>query len=506
MPFALPVRSLACMLISACLIALMPSTQSFWVDEAVDAMYATQGSFSEFFTLLSIDPKSQAQMPLGMVTIWAWAKGFGTSEFALRSINMIWVAISVYLFLRIGRQTGTPMLWLAVLVHPFIWYYANEARPYAMQIALGAWVIERMVHTINQQQPRAVIGLIIASVPFAAISIIHYIPLAVIAIVTAACAWPVWSQHRGRILKYGSFACLAHLPIVCYYISTLVRGVGGQKGGADGVGITTLGFSAYELSGLFAFGPDRQEIRARSLEGGLSAVIETFSAYWPWLIAIGLIAAPPFAFGFRQLLTKPAARVFWACAIVFVCTAFLTAIAAIVKDTVLWARHLSGIFPCLLLLVALPFAQLFTASPTRRTLSARVLQLLALLSIAAFLGASLRVRFSPDFAKVDNRSAAYFAIASLEQYRTVFWPGIDRAGIHYILQHPTPLKGKLVTRPDSIMNNRTLPDVAIIARVATGIPKDKIHSQLERAGLSPRTENNPRGLEIWEYSQSGTSN
>lgn len=501
MPITLPVRGLACVLISACLIALMPSTQSFWVDEAVDAMYAMQGSFSELITLLSIDPKSQAQMPLGMITLWAWAQGFGTSEFALRSINMVWIALTVYLFVRIGRQTGIRMLWVAVLVHPFIWYYANEARPYAMQIALGTWVIERMIHTIQQQQPGAVIGLWIASIPFAAVSIIHYIPLSVIAIVTAAVAWPVWSQHARRILTYAGIACLAHMPIVCYYISTLIRGVGGQKGGTDGVSIATLGFSAFELSGLFAFGPDRQVIRERSLEGGLQAVLDAFSPYWPLLIAICLLSAVAFAFGVRNLLAKPAARVFWACTIVFLATTLLTALAAIAKDTVLWARHLSGIFPCLLLAIALPIAQTFHATSPQRKFSTQIPAALALLCIIAVFGGSLRVRFSEDFAKIDNRAAAHLAIASLDKYRTVFWPGIDRAGIHYMLQRPPSRKGTFVTHPAAILNNRTLPDVAIIGRVTPGIPKPEIHAQLERTGLRPRITGNPRGLQIWEYSQ-----
>jgi hypothetical protein len=477
----------------------MPSTQSFWVDEAVDAMYAMQGSFEELITLLSIDPKSQAQMPLGMLTIWAWAKCFGTSEFALRSINMVWVALSLFLLIRIGKQTGSRMLWLAILVHPFIWYYANEARPYAMQIALGTWVIERMIHAINQQQPQAIIGLLIASVPFAATSIIHYIPLSIIAIVITAYAWPVWRQHLGQVIKYGLFACLVHLPLVIYYLSTLTRGVGGQKGGTDSVGITTLGFTAYEISGIFAFGPDRQEIRERSLESGLPAVLEIFSPFWPLLLFICLITTFVFVIGFRQLMGKPAARIFWACAIIFTGTVLITAIAASLKHSVLWARHLSGVFPCLLLLLALPIAQLFAASTSPKNNSSEMLKLLAMLCIAAFLGASFRVRFATAFSKVDNRSAAHFAIANLDQYRTVFWPGIDRAGIHDLLQHPTLTKGKLITRPEIVLNDQVLPDVAIIGRVGAEIPRIKIYSQLERAGLRPRTTGNPRGLEIWEY-------
>src|SRR5205814_16012 len=41
----------------------------------------------------------------------------------------------------IGRQLKLPWLLLVFLVHPFVWYCTNEARPYALQICAGAWLL-----------------------------------------------------------------------------------------------------------------------------------------------------------------------------------------------------------------------------------------------------------------------------------------------------------------------------------------------------------------------------
>ena len=120
------------------LVPLMPSSDSIWVDEAQTWRYARHATFADWRAEMASDRFSESQMPLGMFSAWVGARFLGTSEWAMRAPNMLWAAGSILIFAALGRALCQPFLPLLLAVQPYLWFYTNEARPYALQIFSGA--------------------------------------------------------------------------------------------------------------------------------------------------------------------------------------------------------------------------------------------------------------------------------------------------------------------------------------------------------------------------------
>ncbi len=129
------IASLAGVLVLA---GLMPTRESLWIDETSTHLYASEPTFHSFEARLRAENGSEAQMPLGMAAFWLWEKMAGSSEWGLRSLNIVWTLVAAGVLFLTGRRLGLPALPFWLIVQPFLWYYANEARPNDMQIAGSA--------------------------------------------------------------------------------------------------------------------------------------------------------------------------------------------------------------------------------------------------------------------------------------------------------------------------------------------------------------------------------
>jgi hypothetical protein len=128
---------LALVTVAAVIRIITIDNQSFWADEALTAYEAGQSFTAMLHTVTSIETTP----PLYFVLIWIWAKGFGTSEVALRSISaMAGVALVpiAYLCARelLDRRAGVIAAAL-VVVNPFAIWYSQEARAYMLLAALS---------------------------------------------------------------------------------------------------------------------------------------------------------------------------------------------------------------------------------------------------------------------------------------------------------------------------------------------------------------------------------
>jgi hypothetical protein len=85
---------------------------------------------------------SDLQMPLYMLWIWACEKVFGSGEIALRAVNLFWILPGlIALWLALARQPRLQLaVFLVTICNPFVWYYLNETRPYAMQIGASLFL------------------------------------------------------------------------------------------------------------------------------------------------------------------------------------------------------------------------------------------------------------------------------------------------------------------------------------------------------------------------------
>src|SRR5712691_3819287 len=139
-------------LIAALLILFaMPSNDSLWIDEAATARLASQPTFQEWRAEMVTGHFSEHQMPLSMGIAWLMAQLVGTSEWQLRAVNILWGALAVLALCLAGRRLSILWLPLLLVLHPFFWYYMNEARPYALQIACGAWLFFGLTTFVQEE-------------------------------------------------------------------------------------------------------------------------------------------------------------------------------------------------------------------------------------------------------------------------------------------------------------------------------------------------------------------
>jgi mannosyltransferase len=131
-------RVLLALVVAAAVIRIMTiDNQSLWADEALTAYEAGQSFTAMVHTVTSIETTP----PLYFILIWVWAKAFGTSEVALRSISVL-AGVSLvpiaYLCTRelLERRAGLIAAAL-VVVNPLMIWYSQEARAYMLLAALS---------------------------------------------------------------------------------------------------------------------------------------------------------------------------------------------------------------------------------------------------------------------------------------------------------------------------------------------------------------------------------
>jgi mannosyltransferase len=120
--------------------------QSFDEDEAITVglLHRSLGG------MLNQIPISEQTPPVYYVLAWGWARLFGFGEVGLRSLSAVAGAVTVVLAYLAGREwRGRPVgVAAAVLVacNPFLFWYAQEARSYALLVVLcaaGLWMFIR---------------------------------------------------------------------------------------------------------------------------------------------------------------------------------------------------------------------------------------------------------------------------------------------------------------------------------------------------------------------------
>jgi mannosyltransferase len=122
--------------LAAAIRILVINNQSFWMDESLTA-YEVRLPFG---AMLQTVAHVETTPPLYFVLIWGWAKVFGTSEIALRSLSTLAGIALVPIAFWAGRELVSR--WAGVLaaafvaINPFLVWYSQEARVYMLLAAL----------------------------------------------------------------------------------------------------------------------------------------------------------------------------------------------------------------------------------------------------------------------------------------------------------------------------------------------------------------------------------
>jgi hypothetical protein len=391
------------LLISLMLIfSLSVTSQSLWIDEAYTASIAAHGTLKALARAALGYKTSDAQAPLYLVYMWAWAKVFGFGEYALRASNlpfgMLFVFSIAWTSLRILRR---PYAWIVFCLSPFAVFYMNEVRAYLPVMASAAATFAAVLAYFADRErfrrfaPWACVASLVAACGIQMLAA-FLIPM----LLTYSCCAVIGKRLESRVVlrdwRNALLAGTAALTITgVYYAWTITAGYGGVRGR---VGFGNLAFAAYEFMGFGGLGPPRNELRA-------VPAVQTLLPYWRWL-ALGVVAfagvsASTLMIWLRSRQAREAVWLAWAAAAAL--APFV--VAANLASFHYLGRHLAVFFPIC------AFLALQLTSGTDGSKRARTVHAVALAALGiVWLISDLRLVGNPSYSKDDYRFAAAFAL------------------------------------------------------------------------------------------------
>ena len=208
--------------------------QSFWLDELVTVSLLRL----DFDAMLEAIPESEATPYLYYVLAWPWARIFGFGEVGLRSLSaLVGTAVIPIAYgagaMLVSRRTG---LIAAALVsaHPFLVWYAQEARSYSLVAFLTACSLLFVGRALRAPSNLALAGWAVST--SLAIST-HY--FAVFLVVPEA----LWLLARSPLRRPLTIASLLPAAVLLLHVPLLDR----QRGAGAAVSETSL---VHRLAGI----------------------------------------------------------------------------------------------------------------------------------------------------------------------------------------------------------------------------------------------------------------
>ena len=139
--------------------------QSFWYDEAVTHSIVAHG----LSHVLRAVPQTESTPPLFYLLAWAWTRVFGVGEVGLRSFSALCGTALIPVMWLIGcRLVSARVGLIAALltaVNPFLFYYSQEARSYALLTLLSAASLLALLRAVEIPSRRRLLfwGLLAAA-------------------------------------------------------------------------------------------------------------------------------------------------------------------------------------------------------------------------------------------------------------------------------------------------------------------------------------------------------
>jgi len=399
------------------LLLVLPSIsgQSLWIDEATTAFYAQQDSLGDLFRAMGDEEGSEVQMPLGVFMAYGFGQALGTSEYALRLPNILWLGISLLALFSLGCRYQMPWLPLLFALHPMVWFYADEARPYALQFACASvvlWSATRLMYE-SPLQTRTLCWFWGAGLALCASSLLAAIIFAAWAFIVFV-GYAQWRYLTRAHVKICGVALLGLIALAGYYVWTVWRGAGGAKLWA--LGWANPAFALFEFGGFMGFSPGRVALREAGRAGGAAAI----SALQPYIIPIVALALVygVIVLGSRRVWTSSIPRL---CLIWLSGGVFAIAIVCAAVGFPFWGRHLAPLFPVMILALGCCIQQL----------ASRLRTIMLILLLALYAASSTNQRFNEQHRKDDYRGAVAFAQASEEHGARVLWVANGLAATYY---------------------------------------------------------------------------
>lgn len=185
--------------------------QSYWLDELVTVSLLDRG----FGDVLREIPRTEATPYLYYVLAWVWSSAFGLGEIGLRSLSAVAGTATIpvtYLAgaVLVSRRAGLVAAAL-VATNPFLVWYSQEARSYALLALLGAGSVLAFGHALRGGRRALVAWALVAAVAIAT----HYFAIFLVAAEAAWLLVRLRPAHRVVVASLVPGAVLvAHVPLV----------------------------------------------------------------------------------------------------------------------------------------------------------------------------------------------------------------------------------------------------------------------------------------------------
>ena len=409
-----------------CAAFLAVSGQSFWIDEANSAFKAVAPTWTEFCARLVEYRGSDLQMPGYMGLLWVWEKAWGPSEFGLRSLNIFffWLAIFIVgLALHSSRKVKVLFI-LFSCSSAFVWAYIDEARPYMMQF-LGSSLAAVGLINLNQDGGPSfrisdlVFTLLGLGVLFASsLSTVFFVFFLALALLVS-----LFLQDKLLFILRQKLALVAILLFIgcgallgAYYYWTL--GLGAKASGVGKTNLPSFLFCFYESLGFLGLGPSRADLRLSPLASLQSFAIPLLCYGSGLTLFLGFLIYITFKrpIRFQGPQWPICAALFFALACLFT--------AGLVAPFRITGRHLMPVFPFALLCLAFLSSHAFDQSKHRSVFFISGYLVLAFASC-------LSLRFAARHAKDDYRGAARWVLDHCHAKDVVWWAADPAGGMLY---------------------------------------------------------------------------
>lgn len=440
------------------MLALMPTSESIWVDEGYMTQIISPPGFRDMLHALVSQFGSEPQMPLTAIFFWLWAIAFGHSELTLRVANLLPLALGLIALALACRRPRLRWPVLLVAASPMTWFYANEIRPYALQLGSAAALSAVVIVVISEQRLdfkwSVVLGL--SGVVICGSSMLGVFCLFGVVILL----WWLWIKGRLRVGR-SAVAILAVFAIFTaalgiYFAFTLLHGSGSGRDRA--VSVASIGFAMSELMGFTGLGPGRLSVRDGA-SAGIQALISIYKPHAISLAIYALIWAGVVGVALVALIKDASIKASRKYAVVALLVpvgigSALLLLAAESMGFPLWGRHLIWTIPFFMASLA---CVLEPANETKR----RFHFALVLLLLVGSLDSAVHLRFSSIHRKEDYRSAAGFALAAVANDEKVWWAAASGAGEYYGLDFHS---GSVYRHDPHHPERNPLPDVIVVSR------------------------------------------
>jgi hypothetical protein len=405
-PFKDPVRPRSSVLLWL-LVPLTPyfaiTSQSLWIDEGFTVWFASHDTFPSFFHSLVGLPGSPGdpQMLFYLSYMWGWVKIFGRSEEALRAANipffLLFIASLAWASRRLLRQ---PFLWVPFCLSPFVWFYLNEARPYAALIAFStAALVSLLAYVVHPGEYRSwAPWCCLIAVLFACGSHIlgvFLIPSMVALVAETARTNPSFRHCFWRDWWRPFLSCLPAFAILAGF-NAWASSYGVNKSGPD-PRFADLVLVAGEFLGFRGVSPPRKQ-----LQTGIP--LDVFSSYWP-LLLIGVAAIVAVTVVLLRTRPPKVVRTLSVSLLAGIAIAFAISWFA---DLHVSGRHMAVLFPLL------PLIGMFWLGGSSRELPRQSVAGVTFVLALAWSISDARMLLLPQYKKDDYRGAASIALRTAE--------------------------------------------------------------------------------------------